>query len=725
MRPHSIGRYAGRGLLFLALFTMICTLLNVEVGAAVQYTPDQQPFLLIYDSCPSCLIGDEFRVPDNTQSSGQQLSPAIAYNSQLDQYLAVWQTKRTPTSDWEVCGQIIDNTGSRVPGGGFCIEVLRDQQAPAVAYNTEQNEYFVVWQDSRDGDWDIWGQIISAAGRPEGSPKKPARIEQGHQDQTSPTVTYNSIADDYLVTWEDNWLDEYNKSPKHDIWGGIVAYRDGAIIPISRYIRISERPGDELAPAVAFNSVNPQYLVVWQDRAEDSTGWNIYGRRVSPTLAPLNTPSCIVCVQDHQQKPDVTYNDVDNVWLVVWEDDSGADQDIYVKQVSPDDVPHRDVPILAPGQQSSPAIVYNSRQNEYLVTWQDDRNGSEDIYGQQLSSDEQNPLIGDPCPISTKAAAQEFPDVTYNSRDNEYLAVWQDKVGVEDNEDIFGQRVTAQASTPPPTTPPPTTPPPTTPPPTTPPPTTPPPTTPPPTTPPPTTPPPTTPPPTTPPPTTPPPTTPPPTTPPPTTPPPTTPPPTTPPPTTPPPTTPLRIPRQYLPYVDWCSPITTVRNGNFESGDFACWNHGGQLPQSVADRLFDGRPPLNGHFSAALGKPQSCPTPYPRMSTWISQTVQIPNTLSPSLHFRYHIFTNDILEWSSFHVEIRDLHNVTLAEVLNDGYSPPNRVAFCYNDLGPRTKTFDLSQFRGMTIWLWFENKINYSGGRGIWTYVDDVEITP
>ena len=82
-----------------------------------------------------------------------------------------------------------------------------------------------------------------------------------------------------------------------------------------------------------------------------------------------------------------------------------------------------------------------------------------------------------------------------------------------------------------------------------------------------------------------------------------------------------------------------------------------------------------------------------------------------------------IIDPASF---VRDLHNVTIAQVLRDGYEPPDNIAICYNDLGWRSKDgYDLSKFRGRTIRLWFEIRNEYDGGLGIWTYVDDVKVTP
>ena len=167
-------------------------------------------------------------------------------------------------------------------------------------------------------------------------------------------------------------------------------------------------------------------------------------------------------------------------------------------------------------------------------------------------------------------------------------------------------------------------------------------------------------------------------------------------------------------------------NGDFETGDFSCWTPGGDPFPSVVDHLHNSDPPYSGEYCALLGESIFCEE-HDFYRSWIYQDFTIPaDAPSPTLSFAYRIFTNDILAWASFRVEIRDLHNVTIAEVLRDGYAPPDNIAICYNDLGWRSKDgYDLSKFKGRTIRLWFEIRNEHDGGLGIWTYVDDVVITP
>jgi hypothetical protein len=71
-----------------------------------------------------------------------------------------------------------------------------------------------------------------------------------------------------------------------------------------------------------------------------------------------------------------------------------------------------------------PAIAYNHHRQEYLVVWYNDRPGNDDIRAQRVSK--QGKLVGGPFYISAGPGAdRRDPSVAYNSRDRQYLVVWE------------------------------------------------------------------------------------------------------------------------------------------------------------------------------------------------------------------------------------------------------------------------------------------------------------
>jgi len=89
---------------------------------------------------------------------------------------------------------------------------------------------------------------------------------------------------------------------------------------------------------------------------------------------------------------------------------------------------------------ASPAVAYNSIWDEYLVVWQNDRPGFDDIYAQLVSED--GDLVGGRRVITWGADTERrYPDVAYNPNWNEYLVVWEHYDHATGSFSIRGQRV--------------------------------------------------------------------------------------------------------------------------------------------------------------------------------------------------------------------------------------------------------------------------------------------
>jgi len=389
-----------------------------------------------------CLIGDNFPI---SQAPGQHESPAIAYNSKSNEYLVVWQNKESPLANWNICARVVSSIGNVPDDPGFCVAEPGDKQFPAVVYNNTDNNYLVAWQDARDlGSlgWDIYVQLISGVGKSENGsrPFTEIRLRSGG-DQGSPAIAYNGTDNEYLVVWQDRWcIVSPPPVTADDIYGRTVSNTGnpkGDIIPISVATDCKSQDGQQNA-AIAYNSEDNQYFVVWQDSRNGN--WDIYGQFLSTTGDLIGGTFPIIEILADQQFPDIAYNSQDNVYLVVWQDNRYGDWAIHGRRVSRAGQLYGDFLISrSQGSERIPAIAYDSKDNEYLVVWQDGRGEDEDVYGRRVSNEDE--LLAGECPISVLANDQEVPDVAYNGQSNEYLVVWQDERNGEDNDDIYGQRV--------------------------------------------------------------------------------------------------------------------------------------------------------------------------------------------------------------------------------------------------------------------------------------------
>jgi hypothetical protein len=94
------------------------------------------------------------------------------------------------------------------------------------------------------------------------------------------------------------------------------------------------------------------------------------------------------------------------------------------------------VNVPVPVGQGSPAVAFDG--TNYLVVWQDSRNGLSDIYGARIDQ-AGNSLDPDGIAICTATSGQDLPSVAFNG--TYFLVVWQDQRSATPDLDIYGARV--------------------------------------------------------------------------------------------------------------------------------------------------------------------------------------------------------------------------------------------------------------------------------------------
>ncbi len=236
------------------------------------------------------LIGDNFRISDTATIGGDRsLATAVAYNSRDDEYLVVWSQRDFAGSTSEILGQRLDTQGALL-GDPIVVSqtvVAGDEigaLSPDIAYAQSANEYLVVFQSDRLGRdrFEIFGQRLTAGGTEIG---KDFRISNAMDRSFQPKVVHNRLEDEYLVVW-------YANSTLFvvdlDIFGQRIdaaAMTFGEVGDDFRISQMSDPINNRTAlnPDLAFNDLENEYLVVWQS---DGGGLpqlttEIFGQRLS------------------------------------------------------------------------------------------------------------------------------------------------------------------------------------------------------------------------------------------------------------------------------------------------------------------------------------------------------------------------------------------------------------------------------------------------------------
>lgn len=273
-------------------------------------------------------------------------------------------------------------------GGNFPISNLsEDQVEPAVADNTQRQEYLVVWRNDWPGNDDIYGQRVSKAGQLVG-PWFAIAFGAG-AERRWPDVAYNSRQNEYLVVWE------------HDdgTWPNIRGRRVSATGELQGS-EITIGTGPALAvrttPAVDYAYTEDQYLVGWERHVSGSVSNDVEGQVLSSSGAFEGSNFLIAegTWSASHERPDLAYNRSRNEFLVAWERWNGSQHDVYGRRVKLAGGP---APLGASfaitdwaNEETDPAVAAIPRPSgvgQYLVVFSADLCGVGTIQGQRVTGE--------------------------------------------------------------------------------------------------------------------------------------------------------------------------------------------------------------------------------------------------------------------------------------------------------------------------------------------------
>jgi uncharacterized protein (TIGR03382 family) len=270
---------------------------------------------------------------------------------------------------------------------------------------------------------------------PELGVASPITTNEGRQ--YDPAVASNGTV--WLVVWTD--------ALEPGIYGTRIA--NGSSTPLDTSgIAISPGGIDAREPAVASNGAG--FLVAWQrmDHSPPQTRSTIHAARVTGAGAVTDPASLAITdlmgPDDSAAYPAVASNGTD--YLVAWQDNRGTTyRSVYGSLVSASGsgpVANGFLVADAPMLQGYPAVASNGAN--YLVVWQDERNGltNIDIYGARVTS---AGVVQDPAGFAiTGLANQTEPAVA--SSGGGYLVAWSDNRNTATEDDIYGARVAANGT---------------------------------------------------------------------------------------------------------------------------------------------------------------------------------------------------------------------------------------------------------------------------------------
>lgn len=339
-----------------------------EYNPAISYDPQHNRYLVVYEKCdPNCDIygrlvnadgaaGAEFPI---SLAGNDQWVPKVAYDTLNQTFLVVWEDYRIDEFVADIYGQRINIDGS-LSGINFPISNdISDQYYPSVAYDSFNQRFLVVWDDWRNGDTDVYGQLVNADGSlfDTAAGVNFAISDTGNPGAGYPSVAYDSFNKRFLVAWDNYYAEE--------IYGQFVE-ADRTLTGTN--FDISDdgtNPGGAEFPSVAFDSANKRFLVVWDNFSDTE----IYGQLVDEG-GTLYLADFVISSAPNAQFAAVGYDSTNQRFLVTWDDSF----DIYGQLVNSSNGSFYNANFLitsSPGTTNQfPSVAYNSICSNFMTAYQ-------------------------------------------------------------------------------------------------------------------------------------------------------------------------------------------------------------------------------------------------------------------------------------------------------------------------------------------------------------------
>jgi hypothetical protein len=241
-------------------------------------------------------------------------------------------------------------------------------------------------------------------------------------DRYVPAVAYNWVHHEYLVVWHNTWPDGHR-----DIYARRVS-ESGRLLS---WFAISAGPNDRAQPAVAYNATNDEYLVTWMYNANgDGTTYEIWGRIVAWNGGYMNPEFQIITWANRTfWTPRVAWNSYRNEYLVVWnamDTTTWLPTDVAHALLAADGTKLFGTIITSTDEPHQADVAYNVATDEYLVVWRRVWTaGDGDIRAARVSGNS-GVVVNPPgeFTISAPTEDQMLPAVTTNQQ-HRYMVVWQ------------------------------------------------------------------------------------------------------------------------------------------------------------------------------------------------------------------------------------------------------------------------------------------------------------
>jgi len=404
--------------LFTHFFFLMLVILTLNNIAYTQWSPDSTV------NNPICTANDN------------QYYPEIIGDGQGGAII-VWEDRRSGTK-YDIYSQWINSSGIlQWTADGILICGATEDQANPQLVSDGTGGTIYVWQDTRNGNVDIYSQRINSAGTVQWLADGVPICTMTNQ-QSSPQI----VSDDSggaIITWVDNRSGGFGYS---DIYAQRIN-ADGDILWNTNGVIICSEVNNQAFPLIIRDGNNGA-IIVWED--ERSGPKDIYAQRISKDGTVLWASNGVeVCTEANDQNNHQISSDENGGAFIIWQDYRNAiDRDIFAQRINSDGLLQWStvgVPVCtATNHQFWPQIVSDENGGAFC-TWEDYRNSGiyADIFTQKIDPNGNLIWTVDGEPICTVDKNQHDPAIISDKSSGAIIAWADHRKGTQD--DIYAQRI--------------------------------------------------------------------------------------------------------------------------------------------------------------------------------------------------------------------------------------------------------------------------------------------
>jgi hypothetical protein len=312
-------------------------------------------------------------------AAGFQYFPAIVSDG-LGGAIVVWTDTRN--GNYDVYGRRVSSAGAPLwtaDGLGLCV-ATGDQLSPSIDTDGSGG-VIAVWEDHRGASADIYAKRVNASGTLQWAVNGVA-VCAAANDQTVPRLVADG-AGGAIVTWQDM---RNSATTVADIYAQRISGA-GASQWTADGVPVSDVALSQSRPSITTDQAGGA-IIAWNDLRNGST--DIYAQRLNGSGSGLWTADGVaLCTDPAEQGNTVPVTDGANGAIVLWSDlRYGLEEDVFVRYLTAAGAPqgpaNGQAVAVEPGRQVGAAMISDGAGGAFAA-WQDARNGSGwDIYAHRI-----------------------------------------------------------------------------------------------------------------------------------------------------------------------------------------------------------------------------------------------------------------------------------------------------------------------------------------------------